>query len=196
MDRREFILALSAALAARPSSAASNAAVRLDSRARQSLRAIVDVLLPRTSTSGGLDTGVPQFVTLAVEQVLPRMLAQAVLDGLAALDEVCRARRSRAFADWPRAAQAELIAHLDFEVLGASIGPSARTAETASLIRFWMTLKQLCLCAHFTTREAVQAQLEFDPMPGRFDPDVAVTSASRVSYTDRTSVPYLMAIPP
>lgn len=153
------------------------------------LAALVEVLLPRTATPGGLDSDVPGFVARMLGGALPTRAREALDAGFEALDEACLATRGEPFARLPRTERSRLAGWID----AAAFDPADR--EGASLRAFWLTLKQLVVVGHFSSRAVVDGALLYDPLPGSWEADIARTAESRVSYIDRTGVPYLLAIP-
>lgn len=189
LNRRAFLAVMGGALAI-----SGTSGCQVLPRSRQlakdaRLAAIVDTLLPRTTTPGGLDTGVPRFVASMIEVRLPREAAAVIRAGLDALDSTLETLGHRGLAALPAQKRTRIIAWID----AAAFDPSDE--DGAPLRPFWLLLKQLIVVGHFGSKEAVEAQLLYDPLPGTWQADMLRTAATRVSYIDRTGVPYLVTIP-
>lgn len=189
LNRRSFLALLGGVLAL-----AGTSSCRTRPRSRQlaedaRLAAIVDTLLPRTSTPGGLDTDVPRFVASMIEERLPTEAAAVVRAGLDAIDFTLQTLGHPDLASQPAPQRTRMIAWID----AAAFDPLDK--DGAPLRPFWLLLKQLIVVGHFGSKAAVEAQLLYDPLPGAWQADVLRTAATRVSYIDRTGVPYLVTIP-
>jgi gluconate 2-dehydrogenase gamma chain len=102
--RREALITI-AALAAAP--AADAQATFLTEPQLNSLKALVDTIIPRTDTPGASDVGVPAFIDRRLA-ANPR-LAEDFRTGMQALDEAARSRFGAAFAALPPEQQVLLL---------------------------------------------------------------------------------------
>lgn len=189
LDRRAFLALLGGAL---PLAGASGCqALTRSERLAQDARlaGIVDTLLPRTATPGGLDTDVPRFIASLIDGPLPDEAGAVIRAGLEALDSALLALGHPHFASLSAPQRARVLAWIDAAAFDAS------DKDGAPLRPFWLTLKQLVVVGHFSSQAAVDAQLLYDPSPGAWQADLPRTAQTRVSYIDRTGVPYLVTIP-
>lgn len=116
--------------------------------------AIAELILPRTTTPGALDAGVPAFIDHLLAAWYPAEERDQLVAGFAAIDQAA----GGSFVGLPAAEQIALLTRLD-----SGTGP-AGSAEWA--VR---RIKSLTVYGYFTS-EIVVKQVTRDPIiPGRFD---------------------------
>lgn len=144
---------------------------------RAILAAAADTIIPRTSTPGARDVGVPAFAELMLERWYPERDREQVRAGLVAVDAEARTRHGRGFAALGAEARTALLEPLDAAQVAARTVPE-RGAPTPG--HWFGTLKYLTAWG-WCTSEPVQKQvLKAWPLPGRWDPDArrATTTAA------------------
>lgn len=139
------------------------------------LREVAQLVIPKTDTPGAGEVGVAAFVVLAMEHGLegagPADAAwlAAELDRRAGGDFLSRALARRHAA----------LAALDAEAF-------AGKAELAA----WHRIKNLILLGYYTSEVGGSKELAYEHVPGRFDPDLPVTPATRAYSSDWTAVDF------
>ncbi|MDE2410251.1 MAG: gluconate 2-dehydrogenase subunit 3 family protein [Sphingomonadales bacterium] len=196
-NRREFVNA--AALLALALGVPA-AAVRLtdladddvpDAGQRALLREVSQLVIPRTDTPGAGDAGTGDFVALALTHGL----------------EGSRRPVPAAFARWQRADgslryPAWLAAELDRRVGGSFVaapeGPRRAALRALDSEAFadgvefhpWRTIKALVLTGYYTSEAGGSRELRYEPVPGRWQPDLPQTAATRAISNDWTAVDF------
>jgi len=175
VNRRDSLKALSAvsAHALFPSvlAAAAEAAAQIDTtgtawtprwirpeRAAM-LEALVDTVLPATTTPGARAARVQVFVDLALRDCYTAAEQQLFVAGLEALAAECLGRHGRAFEACSAEERHALLAPLD----AASYAPD--TGARGSFVRI---LKDLTLVGFFTSRIGATQVLAYEAVPGGF----------------------------
>ena len=163
-------------------------------RQRSLMRAVSQHVIPATDTPGAGDVGVGDFVLLALAHGLEdarRPLAETAPAALLAhrradgsIDHVAWLeaeldRRTGDFMGAPPEAQLRHLAAIDTE----AYAPEQREHP-------WRTLKSLMLTGYYTSEVGGARELRFEPVPGRYDPDVPVTPATRAYSSDWTAVDF------
>jgi hypothetical protein len=142
----------------------------LGSDERATLSAAVDRILPATTTPGGLEAGVPDFVEFVLVEGFESDGRQRFRDGLAQLDASAREQHGAGFAALPLEAQSGLLAAVERQELAAS-APGG--LDFLSPLRddkpFFATLKELSVVGFFTSKVGATQVFDFHAWPGRFD---------------------------
>jgi Gluconate 2-dehydrogenase subunit 3 len=134
---------------------------------------VCDLVLPRTDTPGALDLKVPAFVALALQHGLDGTLnpsapgAPTGNDYGAWLQQVLALDPKKALAEIDAAAFAK----------GAPPSP-------------WRRIKGLILTGYFTSEAGASKVLQYEPVPGRFDPDIAIKPGGASWASDWTAVDF------
>lgn len=204
-SRRDFLGAatLFAAVVGVPASVA--ALSRLDDadlptdRQRRMMREVAQLVIPRTKTAGAGDVGVGDFVILALAHGLegtrkppappkpgetpPPLTGFERPDGTLRYVAWLEAALDRAAnGDWigkPAAKKGELLAALD-----------AQAFEKGPVESPWRKIKGLILTGYYTSEEGGSRELNFELVPGRYDPNVVVTPATHSYSSDWTAVDF------
>jgi hypothetical protein len=194
-NRRTFLGA--AALVAFHASAASGAEVlrRLDANEeppphrRMLMRLVADLVLPATDTPGAGAVGVGDFVLVGLAHGLegtrrppsadpsfaPFLRKDGSLDHAGWLE-------GRLGQDWlslPPAGRRDKLAALDAAAYKGD--PSAAP---------WRAIKALILTGYYTSEVGGSQELNYELVPGRFDPKVPVTPETRTYSSDWTAVDF------
>jgi gluconate 2-dehydrogenase gamma chain len=142
---------------------------------RATLAAAADTIIPRTSTPGARDVGVPAFAEHMLDRWYPEAEREAVRAGLRALDADARARHGRAFASLGVAARTALLVPLDEAQVAARTVP-ARGAPSST--HWFGTVKYLTAWGWCTSQAVQRDVFRTWPMPGRYDPDAHVVTST------------------
>jgi hypothetical protein len=149
-----------------------------------------ELVIPRTDTPGAGDVGTGAFVALALAHGLedtrrpldkpaPGLPLRA--DGSLRHDlwlERDLARRAGGdFLALPPARQGQVLAALDVEAFAAGGSP-------------WLKLKALILTGYYTSEAGGAKELQYELVPGRFDPDLPVHPGDRAWSSDWTAVEF------
>ncbi len=194
-NRRSFLAA--AALVAVQAAVPSGAEVlrRLDPKeeppphCRMLMRLVADLVIPDTDTPGAGAVGVGDFVLVALAHGLegtrrppaadpsfaPYLRADGSLDHAGWLE-------SRLGEDWlslPPARRHDRLAALDAAAFSGD--PAAAP---------WRAIKALILTGYYTSEVGGSQELNYELVPGRFDPKVPVTPETRAYSSDWTAVDF------
>lgn len=161
------------------------------------LREVAQLVIPRTATPGAGEVGVGAFVLLALEhglegtrrpmgdaaRAVPAIAGCARPDG--SLDharwlagELDR-RAGGSFATAPLAKRQAALAALDHDAF----------ADVAAA-QPWHPLKALILIGYYASETGGSRELAYELVPGRFDPDLPVTPATRAYSSDWTAIDF------
>ncbi|MGE0361246.1 MAG: gluconate 2-dehydrogenase subunit 3 family protein [Vicinamibacterales bacterium] len=143
---------------------------------------IAETILPETSTPGAKAARTGAFMALMVTDVYTERNQQVFRDGMAKLDEACRAAHSTSFMQATPAQRLTLLEALDREQRTAmeERTPPARTRYPAAPgappadvepPHYFRMMKELALLGYFTSEIGYTKAMRYIESPGRFDPN-------------------------
>lgn len=130
-----------------------------------------ELTIPTTTTPGAGSLETARFVALGVAH----QLFNAPLDAIGRLQAHLDSQAGRDFLSLPPPARLALLQQVDELAYRAS----AESDETG-----WRAVKRLIVFAYYTSQVGASEELRFEPVPGRFDPDVILTKDSRAVSND------------
>ena len=196
-DRREFLgaAALVALAFGVPAAAVQCSTIASDSppsaAQRALFREVSQLVIPRTGTPGAGDVGSGDFVLLALAHGLegsrkpvPAGFAEwqksdGTLDHVRWLETtLARLARGSFLAAEPAVRLAALTA-LDAEAYASGVN-----------FHPWRTIKSLILLGYSTSESGASQDLRYEPVPGRWDPDLPQDATTRAVSNDWTAVDF------
>ena len=126
---------------------------------------MADIIIPRTTTPGAKDAGVPAFIVMMMQECYPDKDQDAFHAGLAAFDEECRQKYGGSFLKLSPDKQATAVRDLDKEVLEKKDNKEKPNNDLA----FYRKLKELTLLGYFTSKPGATETLRYVQIPGRYD---------------------------
>lgn len=142
--------------------------------------AIVDTLLPRTSTPGGIDTKADIFIDKVYAETLSEDGKKSVLADITAFDDKCKKTYGSSFAllstvDKQKCLEAEETSspRLNGKVWGTTVGDQKS-------VGFYRGLKSMAVWAYCTSMEIGKNVLNYDPVPGEYIGCVELKEIGRV----------------
>lgn len=164
-------------------------------RQRKLMREVSQLVIPRTATAGAGEVGVGDFVLIALAHGLgdtrrpviaanyaPHVRPDGSLRYVDWLEQMLDRRAGGSFLDAPMDKRSSVLATLDAEAFPP--GPSA--SETPP----WSAIKGLILTGYYTSEIGGSQELQYELVPGRFDPDVPLTPETRAYSSDWTAVEF------
>jgi len=138
-----------------------------DAESRDFVEQICDIVIPDSDTPGARRAGVPVFFFLALAH------------GLAGT-EAADLGRLRDQLGMAAGKQVHELDRQELQRLIAGIDAGAYQDKTS----VWPRLKRVVIMGYYTSQTGASQELQYSPVPGRFDPDVPVTAATRASSND------------
>ncbi len=129
---------------------------------------LVDTILPKTETPGGLDVKVDMFIDLVFSQLYNAEGQKSIVADLNAFDEKCQKKYGNRFCELTDTQRQELLqaeeksnAKYNGGVWGTAVGKQAP-------VGFYRSMKSLALWCYFTSEEIGSEVLNYDPVPGEY----------------------------
>ncbi|MBC2839002.1 gluconate 2-dehydrogenase subunit 3 family protein [Robiginitalea sp. SC105] len=129
---------------------------------------LVDTLLPRTDTPGGLDVKADMFMDKVFARTYDAQSQQYLRENLASLDEACIAGYGEAFADLGETDREAFLK--EEEARGGSFNPGVWGTSVGEQepVSFYRNLKSMVVWAYVTSEEVGKNVLSYDPVPGAY----------------------------
>ena len=142
------------------------------------ISAYVDTLLPRTDTPGGLDVGVDRFIDRVMAATAGPRPAQpeGMTADILAFDDAARAKYGRPFAQLTTGERGERFAAA--EQRSARYNPQVwgTTVGEQPPVDFYRSFKSFVLWGYLSSETIGTEVLNYDPVPGAYDGDIALAS--------------------
>jgi gluconate 2-dehydrogenase gamma chain len=139
------------------------------------VRAVTEMILPRTDTPGATDVGACEFIDLILTEWYDEQERSHFLDGLAYVDERSQSLFGKEFVACSSTQRAEILIALG-EQMNAAVptvqNPRPARGDWASKANdnFYFMLRRLTLTAYFTSEAGAADALHFEVIPDRYDP--------------------------
>ncbi len=126
---------------------------------------MTDLILPKTSTPGAVEAGVPAFIFTVLQDCFSEEDRQAFALGLNELDDAAKSDQGRRFLKLSTDKQVAFLKKTDETARAAQKDQQA----LAPLQAAWLRLKELTLVGYFTSEIGATEALEYLPIPARLD---------------------------
>jgi len=132
---------------------------------------MAEIIIPKTSTPGAKDVGVPGFIDSMLNEVYEKSDQDSFLEGLAAFEEDAKKTHGNAFFDCKPEDQVALFRKHHDEALAAAKGGGSTgwwNAGAAADKPFVLKVKELTLLGFFTSEPGATQVLQYNQVPGPF----------------------------
>lgn len=150
------------------------------------LTRLADLVVPNTDTAGAVVAGVPAFVETALihglEDTAPETGGDGKRGGLALLDAVSHDLDRRGHGDFVSLApdrQFAVLEAYDAEAFGADAKDHP-----------WRKIKGLILTGYYTSEVGASRELQYELVPGRWEPNLPLPADNRSWSSDWTAVDF------
>jgi hypothetical protein len=164
-------------------------------RQRQLMKQVSHIVIPATDTPGGGDVGAGDFVLLGLAHGLEKSRTPLAEDAPAGLKAHARQDGSLDQGAWLEA-ELDRLAGGDFLKAPADRQTALLTTLDAEAYAEgvrehpWRTIKALVLTGYYTSEAGGSQELQFNLVPGTYQPDVPVTPQTRAFSSDWTAVDF------
>ena len=136
----------------------------------KTIASLIDMILPRTDTPGGLDVKSDIFIDRVIAKTYDKLGQENIRAEIAAFNENCKSKYGDVFYDLNEADKTTILNEAEKNsgkfgsgVWGTGVGPQ----ET---IGFYRSMKSMAIWAYFTAEEIGENVLSYDPIPGKYEP--------------------------
>ena len=140
---------------------------------RKIVSAVAEHIIPRTSTPGAIDTGVPSFIEMMLQDCYKKPEQYSFLKGV---NDLAKAN----FLAQPASSQVAMLTLLEANTTDLMKNYSQKkikvgdnidkdTLEGANGVPFWRLMKELTLLGYYTSEKGAQASFVYEPTPGKYE---------------------------
>ena len=134
------------------------------------VKAMAEMILPRTETPGATDVGTSEFIDLMLTEWFEEPERARFINGLADVDARSQALFGKIFVDCPAVQQGAILTELGESMMEAA--ERERNLHIESIEpseNFYLTLRRLTLTAYYTSEPGATQELHFQIIPDRHD---------------------------
>lgn len=164
-------------------------------RQRVLMREVSQLVLPRTETPGAGDVGAADFAILALAHGLDGSRAPEVAAALPNVTRYRRADGSLRMLGWlenelDQRSRGDFLARSAADRLEALGKLDAEAFAEGVEGHPWKAVKGLILTGYYTSEVGGSKELQYELVPGRFDPDIPLKPGDRAWSSDWTAVDF------
>jgi hypothetical protein len=143
------------------------------------VEAVADLIIPRTDTPGAREVGVPAFIDVILKDVYPTEDQARFVSGLKDFDAEAQRAHGKPFLELQPARQLSFLQQTHAAAAAAEKERDAAKEVPASQRKrpFVLMMKELTLLGFFTSQVGATQVLQYEAVPGRFQPCVPVAEA-------------------
>lgn len=143
------------------------------------VEAVADLIIPRTDTPGAREVGVPAFIDVILKDVYPTEDQARFVSGLKDFDAEAQRAHGKPFLELQPAQQLSFLQQAHDAAAAAEQERDAAKEVPASQRKrpFVLMMKELTLLGFFTSQVGVTQVLQYEAVPGKFQPCVPVAEA-------------------
>ncbi len=132
------------------------------------VKAMAELILPRTDTPGATDVGAGAFIDLMLTEWYDDDDRNRFLKGLADVDSQTRALFGKDFVACGAAQQSDMLRALGEKMIEEAAEQSRVEHEFPTDANFYAMLRRLTLTAYYTSEAGATDELHFEIIPGRY----------------------------
>lgn len=147
---------------------------------------LCDLVIPTTDTPGAVKAGVPAFVATALQHGMKDGSPAMLVEFAAALD----ARAAGRFVALPHEHAFALLAEVDAAAYARPAPGAPPSPPADDAVKHWRSLKQLIVLGYYTSEIGGSQELQYEPVPSTFEPDIPLSTNPRAYSSDWVGVKY------
>lgn len=135
---------------------------------------VAEHIIPKTTTPGAKDVGVPAFIELMMKDCYKPLEQGSFMEGLKSLEskkflELSAADQIAALKVLEEETDAEMKARNVQQVKVGDNEDKEAIDAVEKGVPFWRLMKELTLLGYFTSEQGVNASFDYQPIPGKFE---------------------------
>ncbi|MHA8067512.1 gluconate 2-dehydrogenase subunit 3 family protein [Aquirufa sp. ROCK2-A2] len=140
---------------------------------RKIVAAVAEQIIPKTSTPGAIDAGVPAFIEMMLKDCYKTPEHKSFLKGLKDLEQAKFLTLNQdgqvAVLKIIEADTKELMKSYQLNKVKVGDNVDKETLEGNNGVPFWRLMKELTLLGYYTSEKGLQASFVYEPIPGKFE---------------------------
>jgi len=132
---------------------------------------VAEIILPKTSTPGAKDVGVPSFIDNMLKEVYVQGDQESFIAGLSAFDEDAKKEYGSNFNDCSAEQQKEFVTKQHGKAFEGGVDGGSQgwwNTGGGKDKPFILKVKELTILGFFTSQAGATQVLQYDPVPGPF----------------------------
>ena len=135
---------------------------------------VAEVIIPKTSTPGAKDAGVPTFIVMMLRDCYKTPEHVSFLDGVQHLEK-------KDFLSLTASQKTEILKQVEsdsveqmkaYQVQQTKMGDNEdreQMATQAKGLPYWRLMKELTMLGYFTSEEGIKSSFDYVPIPGKLE---------------------------
>jgi hypothetical protein len=140
---------------------------------------LAELIIPETDTPGAIAAGVPAFIHQIVIDWYTPAEQQIFLDGLGELDAIAERHWSTTFRTLDSERRARVLSEMEPPSEGTPQTSASLSPGASGEAPFYVKLKELTVVGYYTSELAARTELDYQPVPGRYDGNARFDEAGR-----------------
>jgi Gluconate 2-dehydrogenase subunit 3 len=146
---------------------------QLNDGQRKIVSAVAEHIIPKTTTVGAIDVGVPAFIELMIKDCYKTLEQNSFIEGVKSLEianflTLSTTDQVAALTKMEAETAAEMERRNVEQVkVGDNVDKEAMD-KAAKGVPFWRLMKELTLLGYFTSEKGLTASFDYQPIPGAF----------------------------
>ena len=142
----------------------------LDPHQDATIKALADMIIPRTETPSASDSGVSDFIDLILTEWYEASERTHFLNGLASVDSRTKTLFSRDFVDCSPDQKSEMMVELGAKMLADAppVGRHRASDAPSPPTNFYSSFRRLILTAYYTSEAGATKELHFEVIPDQY----------------------------
>ena len=143
----------------------------LNSHQDATLKALADMIIPRTDTPAASDAGVSEFIDLILTESYDTPERAHFLEGLATVDSQSRTLFQKNFVDCSTEQKGKLLTELGAKMVESAVPGSRRRSvhrPAPPKANFYADFRRLALTAYYTSEAGATQALHYEVIPEQY----------------------------
>ncbi|RVU24172.1 gluconate 2-dehydrogenase subunit 3 family protein [Sandaracinomonas limnophila] len=150
------------------------AALSLTEAQSKIIAAVAEHIIPKTTTAGAIDAGVPAFIEKMINDCYKAPEQKSFMTGVKNLEKAgflgLDAKAQVSLLKLLEADTAELMKSYKASQVKVGDNVDKEVLEGTQGVPFWRLIKELTLLGYYTSEAGVKASFVYEPIPGKFEP--------------------------
>ena len=141
----------------------------------KTISSLLDTILPRTETPGALDVKSDIFIDKVIAKTYDEVAKEKMRADIAAFNSECEKNYGKAFFELSASDKSKMLVTAEANSGKFSPGVWGTAVGKQEPIGFYRSMKSMAIWAYFTSEEVGEQVLNYDPIPGVFEPCIPVS---------------------
>jgi len=134
----------------------------------QLVTTLVDTILPKTDTPGGLDVKVDMFIDTVIGKLFDEGGQKGIVEGMKNFSEKCYSKFGKKFVELSGEEKKTILMEEEKNSPKFNPGVWGTAVGEQEPVGFYRSLKSLMLWGYFTSQKVGEEVLLYDPVPGEY----------------------------